>query len=61
MYDPQIALKVSELKKHIEQANELLEELYQNDLSVVVELDPTPDNKSVIIQLRSVVEHNVYL
>ena len=61
MYDPKIALKVSELKKHIEQANELLEELYQDDLSVVIELEPTLDNKSAIIQLRSVIEHNVYL
>jgi hypothetical protein len=61
MFNPQIALKVSELKKHIEQANELLEELYENDLSVVIELEPTADNKSSIIRLRSVVEHNVYL
>jgi hypothetical protein len=61
MFNPQIALKVSELKKHIEQANELLEELYENELSVVIELEATPDNKSSIIRLRSVVEHNVYL
>ena len=61
MYDPKIALKVSELQKHLAQANDLLEELHQDGLSVVVDLEPTPDNKSVVVQLRSVVEHNVYL
>lgn len=61
MYDPKIALKVSELQKQLEQVNDLLEELHQDGTTVDVELEPTPDNKSFVIQLRSVVEHNVYL
>lgn len=61
MYDPKIALKVSELQKHIAQANDLLEELHELGLSVTIELDYAPDNKSALIRLSSVVEHNVYL
>jgi hypothetical protein len=60
MYDPKIALKVSELQKHLAQANDLLEELHQDGLSVVVDLEATPDNKSFVIRLQSAIEHNVY-